>query len=65
MSNKKLRKISTSPGNSGTDENSSPENSIRDALKKLLNNLLNDNTNNSIKKPKSIKKVKKGLKNKM
>ncbi|MGE7877623.1 hypothetical protein [Peribacillus muralis] len=56
MSNKKLRRLNGSE----TGGNTSPENSSRDALIKILNNLFNNNTNTSIKKPKSIKKFRKG-----
>ncbi|PJN90815.1 hypothetical protein CVN76_08335 [Bacillus sp. mrc49] len=54
MSNKKLRRLS----DSGTGVNSNPESSSRDAFIKILNDLLNDNKNISIKKIKSIKKPK-------
>lgn len=56
LSNKKLRRLNGSE----TGGNTSPENSSRDALIKILNNLFNNNTNTSIKKPKSIKKFRKG-----
>ncbi|MEV5115110.1 hypothetical protein [Peribacillus frigoritolerans] len=51
MSNKKLRRAVTSgTGNSGTGNSS-----LRSALRRVLQNLLNNNRGTSIKEPTSIK----------
>ncbi|QNK50285.1 hypothetical protein [Peribacillus frigoritolerans] len=51
MSNKKLRRaVNSGNGNSGTGNSS-----LRSALRRVLQNLLNNNRGTSIKEPTSIK----------
>ncbi|MEK4009882.1 hypothetical protein [Peribacillus sp. FSL M8-0224] len=56
MSNKKLRRaVNSGTGNSGTGNSGTGNSSLRSALRRVLQNLLNNNRGTSIKEPTSIK----------